>query len=346
MTSKNFVVSTFTKEHPELTETDMTFDVPIRPQSLLDFIGQDSIRERLEVLIGAARQRGETLGHCLFNGPPGLGKTTLANILAKAMGANIVVTSGPVIEKPGDLAGVLTNMKTGDVLFIDEIHRLNRSVEEYLYPAMEDFVLDIMIDSGPSARSVQVKLNQFTLVGATTRSGLLTAPLRSRFLFSCRLDYYLPAVLEKIILRTARILNLAIESDAAIEIAKRARGTPRVANNLLRWVRDFAQMRANNRITLEIVKQALDMLCIDEAGLDETDIRILEIMIEHYSGGPVGLSTIAIAIGEEPHTIEEVYEPYLILQGFIKRTPRGREVTALAYRHLEKRNQSKGGEKQ
>ena len=330
MTSKNFVVSTFAKDHPEIAQNDAALDIPLRPQSLFDFIGQDSIRERLEVLIEAARQRGETLGHCLFNGPPGLGKTTLANILAKAMGSNLVVTSGPVIEKAGDLAGVLTNLKTGDVLFIDEIHRLNRCVEEYLYPAMEDFVLDLMIDSGPSARSVQVKLNQFTLVGATTRVGLLTAPLRSRFLFSCRLNYYQPSILEKIILRTSRILNLTIEQEAAIEIAKRARGTPRIANNLLRWVRDFAQIRANNRITYDIVQQALDMLAIDEAGLDETDIRILEVMIEHYGGGPVGISTIAIAIGEEPHTIEEVYEPYLILQGFLKRTPRGREVTALS----------------
>jgi holliday junction DNA helicase RuvB len=342
LTSKNFVVSTFVKDHPEISAEDATFDIPLRPPTLQDFIGQDALRERLDVLIEAARQRGEPLGHCLFNGPPGLGKTTLANILAKAMGSNLVVTSGPVIEKPGNLAGVLTNLKTGDVLFIDEIHRLNRTVEEYLYPAMEDFVLDLMIDNGPNARSVQVKLNPFTLVGATTRVGLLTAPLRSRFLFSCRLDYYQPEILEKIILRTSRILNLNIESDAAMEIAKRSRGTPRIANNLLRWVRDFAQIRANNRVSLEIVQQALDMLAIDEAGLDETDIRILEVMIEHYGGGPVGISTIAIAIGEEPHTIEEVYEPYLILQGFLKRTPRGREVTALAYGHLKKRNQSSG----
>lgn len=340
MTSKNFVVSTFAKDHPEIAQNDAVYDVPLRPQSLGDFLGQDPIRERLTVLIEAARQRGEQLGHCLFNGPPGLGKTTLANILAKAMGTNLVVTSGPIIEKPGDLAGILTNLKAGDVLFIDEIHRLNRSVEEYLYPAMEDFVLDIMIDNGPNARSVQVKLNQFTLAGATTRAGLLTAPLRTRFLFTCRLDYYQPSIIEQIILRTSRILNVSIEPEASAEIAKRSRGTPRIANNLLRWVRDFAQIRANNQISLDIARQALDMLAIDEAGLDETDIRILEVMIGHYSGGPVGLSTIAVAIGEEPHTIEEVYEPFLILQGFIKRTPRGREVTALAYQHLEKRNQS------
>lgn len=328
--NKNFIESSFCKE-------DISFEVPLRPQSLLDFVGQDQIRDRLEVLIGAAKQRGESLGHCLFNGPPGLGKTTLANILAKAMGTNLIVTSGPVIEKPGDLAGILTNLKEKDILFIDEIHRLNRTVEEYLYPAMEDYVLDLMIDSGPSARSVQVKLNKFTLVGATTRSGLLTGPLRSRFGFTCRLDYYHPTILEKIVQRTGRILNLVLDQEAAMEIARRSRGTPRIANNLLRWVRDYAQIRAGSKINREVVNKALEMLAIDEQGLDEMDIKILEIMIGHYNGGPVGLNTIAVAIGEEGTTIEEVYEPYLIMQGFLKRTPRGREVTDLAYKHLEKR---------
>lgn len=327
---KSFIESSF-------CQADATFDVPLRPQSLADFAGQDQIRERLEVLIGAAKQRGDVLGHCLFSGPPGLGKTTLANILAKAMGTNLVVTSGPVIEKPGDLAGVLTNLKEGDILFIDELHRLSRAVEEYLYPAMEDFVLDLMIDSGPSARSVQVKLNRFTLAGATTRTGLLTAPMRSRFAFSCRLDYYPPHILEKVLQRTSRILNLNMDFEGSMEIARRARGTPRIANNLLRWVRDFAQMRTNNLINKDVVDQALEMLAIDEMGLDEMDKKILEVIIDHYEGGPVGISTIAVAIGEESSTIEEVYEPYLIMQGFLKRTPRGREATPLAYAHMRKK---------
>ena len=318
--SKSFIESSLCKE-------DVVFEVPLRPQSLSDFVGQDPVRERLEVLIGAAKQRGETLGHCLFSGPPGLGKTTLANIIAKQMGTNIVVTSGPMIEKAGDLAGVLTNLKEGDILFIDEIHRLSRVIEEYLYPAMEDFVLDLMIDSGPSARSVQVKLNKFTLVGATTRMGLLTAPLRSRFNLTCRLDYYTPEILQKIIGRTGRILNLDIDEKCLREIAVRARGTPRIANNLLRWVRDYSQIRAGGLITPQIVQSALEMLEIDEYGLDEMDKRILKMMLDHHNGGPVGLNTIAVAVGEEPHTIEEVHEPYLIMQGFLKRTPRGREVT-------------------
>jgi Holliday junction DNA helicase RuvB len=318
--SKSFIESSLCQE-------DVIFEVPLRPQSLNDFVGQDQVRERLEVLIGAAKQRGETLGHCLFSGPPGLGKTTLANIVAKLMGTNLVITSGPMIEKAGDLAGVLTNLKEGDVLFIDEIHRLSRTIEEYLYPAMEDFVLDLMIDSGPSARSVQVKLNKFTLVGATTRMGLLTAPLRSRFNLTCRLDYYTPETLEKIIGRTGRILNLTIDAASLKEIAIRSRGTPRIANNLLRWVRDFSQIRAAGKITREVVQQALNMLEIDQNGLDEMDKKILRMMIEHHNGGPVGLNTIAVAVGEEPHTLEEVHEPYLIMQGFLKRTPRGREVT-------------------
>ena len=319
-----------------IEEQDPPFEIPLRPQCLDDFVGQDTIRDRLEVIIGAAKQRGEALGHCLFSGPPGLGKTTLANILAKAMGTNLIVTSGPVIEKAGDLAGVLTSLKTGDVLFIDEIHRLNRSMEEYLYQAMEDFALDLLIDSGPSARSVQVKLNQFTLAGATTRLGLLSEPLRTRFAFTCRLDYYDAASLIRIIQRTALLLNLKLEADAAKEIAQRARGTPRVANHLLRWVRDFAQMRANNRIDKEVVDRALSMLSIDEKGLDEMDKKMLQVMIEHYEGGPVGLNTIAASLGEEPSTIEEVYEPYLIMQGLLERTPRGRKVTALGYQHIGK----------
>lgn len=330
MTTKSFIESSFVQE-------DETFEVPLRPQSLSDFIGQPGICDRLKIFIGAAKQRAEPLGHCIFSGPPGLGKTTLANILAKSMGTNLVVTSGPVIEKPGDLAGVLTNLKKGDVLFIDEIHRLNRSVEEYLYPAMEDFALDLLIDSGPNARSVQVKLNPFTLAGATTRLGLLSSPLRSRFGLTCRLDYYTPEDLEKVILRTSRILNLTIDKESTLEIAYRSRGTPRIANNLLRWVRDYAQMHTNNKITLNVVKDALGMLAIDEKGLDEMDKKILNVMIDLYEGGPVGLNTIAVAVGEESTTIEEVYEPYLIMQGFIKRTPRGREVTSLGYSHMGKK---------
>ncbi|HEV8052205.1 MAG TPA: Holliday junction branch migration DNA helicase RuvB [Parachlamydiaceae bacterium] len=317
-----------------LAKVDVTFEVPLRPQSLSDFTGQDQIRERLEVMIGAAKQRNETLNHCLFSGPPGLGKTTLANILAKSMGSNIVVTSGAVIEKPGDLAGILTHLQTGDILFIDELHRLNRAAEEYLYPALEDFVLDLMIDSGPSARSVQVKLNKFTFVGATTRVGLLSGPLRSRFGFCCRLDYYEPSLIARILQRSGRIMDLNLDVHAAMEIARRSRGTPRVAINLLRWVRDYAQMRTGSVIDVEVVNRALAMLSIDEKGLDEMDIKILEVMIDYYKGGPVGLNTIAVAVGEEPGTIEEVYEPYLILQGLLKRTPRGREVTSLGYQHL------------
>jgi Holliday junction DNA helicase RuvB len=329
--SKSFIESS-------LANVDTTFEVPLRPQSLADFTGQDHIRERLEVMIGAAKQRQETLNHCLFSGPPGLGKTTLANILAKAMGSNIVVTSGAVIEKPGDLAGILTHLQTGDILFIDELHRLNRAAEEYLYPALEDFVLDIMIDSGPSARSVQVKLNRFTFVGATTRVGLLSGPLRSRFGFCCRLDYYDPPLIARILQRSGRIMDVNLDIEAAMEIARRSRGTPRVAINLLRWVRDFAQVRTGNMIDKDVVERALTMLSIDEKGLDEMDLKILEVMIDYYKGGPVGLNTIAVAVGEEPGTIEEVYEPYLILQGLIKRTPRGREVTSLGYQHLGRLN--------
>lgn len=327
--SKSFVESSLTQE-------DVAFEVPLRPQALTDFMGQEAIKERLEVFIGAAKQRNEALGHCLFSGPPGLGKTTLATLLAKAMGTNLVVTSGPVIEKAGDLAGILTNLKQGDVLFIDEIHRMNPIIEEYLYPAMEDFALDLLIDSGPNARSVQVKLNRFTLAGATTRMGLLSSPLRSRFSFSCRLDYYAPEILVEIILRTACILNVTIDRIAALEIARRARGTPRIANNLLRWVRDFAQMRAGNKIDLSVAAKALDMLAIDHLGLDEMDLKILNTIIDHYDGGPVGINTVSVAVGEEPSTLEEVHEPYLIMLGFIQRTPRGRQATEHAYQHLNK----------
>lgn len=333
--SKNVTMSkTFIES--SLSKVDESFEVPLRPASLSDFTGQEHIKERLEVMISAAKQRGEPLNHSLFSGPPGLGKTTLANILAKAMGSNIVVTSGPAIEKPGDLAGMLTHLQTGDVLFIDELHRLNRVAEEYLYPALEDFCLDIMIDSGPNARSVQVKLNRFTFIGATTRVGLLSGPLRSRFAFCCRLDYYEPPLIAKILQRTGHILNLMLDPLAAMEIARRSRGTPRVAINLLRWVRDFAQVRAGSQIDRSVVVKALDMLSIDDKGLDETDKKILEVMLDHYKGGPVGLNAIAVAIGEEPITLEEVYEPYLIMQGFLKRTPRGRELTPLAYQHLGK----------
>ncbi len=325
--SEPFIQSSWTRE-------DEPFEVPLRPQSLLDFQGQDNIRDRLEVFMGAAKERGEALGHCLFHGPPGLGKTTLANIIAKTMGTNLVVTSGPVIEKAGDLAGLLTNLKEGDVLFIDEIHRLNRSVEEYLYPAMEDFNLDLMIDSGPSARSVQVKLNRFTLVGATTRIGLLSSPMRSRFGLNLRLDYYSPAILEKILIRSSKIMGAKVEEDGARVIAERARGTPRIANNLLRWTRDFAQIKKHPTIDGKTAHAALDMLDIDHLGLDEMDKKILSTIIDHYKGGPVGISTLAAALSEEAHTLEEVHEPFLIMKGFLKRTPRGREVTHLAFEHL------------
>lgn len=316
---------------------DETFENTLRPQSLSDFVGQELVRERLEVYMQAAKNRKEPLGHALFHGPPGVGKTTLAHVIAKTMGTNLTITSGPVIEKAGDLAGLLTNLKEGDILFIDEIHRLSHTIEEYLYPAMEDFKLDLLIDSGPSARSVQVKLQHFTLVGATTRMGLLSSPLRSRFGFTSRLDYYDAKTLEQIIFRSASILKIAIDKDGAHEIAKRARGTPRVSNNLLRWVRDFAQTRAENKIDQKTAKNALELLAIDEKGLDEMDKKLLSLIIDHHQGGPVGLSTLAVAIGEEPSTLSEVYEPYLIMQGFLKRTLRGREATPLAYKHLGKK---------
>lgn len=334
MEKENYIESTWTKP-------DEVFEKPLRPESLDDFSGQETIRERLEVLIGAAKQRGDPISHCLFYGPPGLGKTTLANIIAKSMGTKLVVTSGPILEKAGDLAGILTNLQEGDILFIDEIHRLNRVIEEYLYPAMEDFILDLLIDSGPSARSVQVKLNRFTLIGATTRAGLLTGPMRSRFPFTCRLDYYPAKTLMKIIQRSSHILHLPLEEPAALEIAARSRGTPRIANNLLRWVRDYAQMKTEKKADLPSVKAALDMIAIDHKGLDEMDKKILQTLIDYYGGGPVGISTLAIAVGEEAETLAELYEPYLILQGFMKRTPRGREATANAYTHLGKEIPSK-----
>lgn len=317
---------------------DATFEVPLRPETLKDFHGQEKLRERLELFIGAAKQRSEPLGHLLFCGPPGLGKTTLAHIIAKTMGTNLTVTSGPVLEKAGDLAGLLTNLKEGDILFIDEIHRLNRTIEEYLYPAMEDFALDLLIDSGPAARSVQVKLNKFTLIGATTRMGLLSAPLRSRFPFTCRLDYYEPSVLQEIILRSSRIVGLNLDKEGALAIAERSRGTPRIANNLLRWVRDFAQMRTNNAADRKVACTALEMLAIDHLGLDEMDKKMLEVIIDHYQGGPVGINTLSVALGEEPDTLEDVHEPYLIMQGLLKRTPRGREATLQAYSHLGREN--------
>jgi len=318
-----------------LTEEEILFDASLRPQQLAEFVGQDKLKERIEIFVSAAKKRKEPLEHMLFCGPPGLGKTTLANIIAKQMGANLKVTSGPVIEKAGDLAGLLTNLEEGDVLFIDEIHRLNRVVEEYLYPAMEDFTLDIIIDKGPSARSVRLSLARFTLVGATTRSGLLTAPLRSRFGMNNRLDYYEAHHLKQMLLRSARLLNVEVDSDGAFEIARRSRGTPRIANILLRRVRDFAQVKADNQpISRQIAHDALTLLDVDEKGLDEMDKRLLKTLIEKFSGGPVGLSSLSVAIGEETGTIEEVYEPFLIQQGLLQRTPAGRKATPLAYEHL------------
>ncbi len=316
------------------TKPDEHFEVSLRPEAFVDFVGQKSVCERLEVIIQAAKQRNEPLGHCLLHGPPGLGKTTLAAIIAKTMGTNLVVTSGPVIEKAGDLAGILTNLKEGDVLFIDEIHRLSRVIEEYLYSAMEDFTLDLMIDSGPAARSVQVKLNRFALVGATTRVGLLSSPLRSRFGLTLRLDYYCPETLKEILLRSSAILKAPLEPEGALAIAERARGTPRIANNLLRWVRDFAQIKKHATINASVTHAALAMLHIDELGLDEMDKKFLGVIIDLYRGGPVGINTLSAALSEEAHTLEEVHEPYLILKGLLKRTPRGREVTLLTYEHL------------
>ena len=320
-----------------LNRRDAEFDLTLRPGRFADFVGQGKIRERLELSVAAAQGRGDVLDHVLLCGPPGLGKTTLAYILGAAMGANVKATSGPILAKPADLAGLLTNLEKGEILFIDEIHRIQKSVEEYLYAAMEDFAIDIVLDQGAHARSVRLNLPRFTLVGATTRSGLLSAPLRSRFGMTNRLDYYTPEELCAVIQRSARILDVDITAEGAEEIAARARGTPRIANSLLRWVRDYAQVRADNRITRDVADKALAMLDVDRHGLDEMDKRILSGIIGKFGGGPVGINTIAVSVGEEPDTIEEVYEPYLIQQGLLARTPQGRTATAAAYRLLNLR---------
>ena len=317
-------------------EKERDVENALRPLSFSDFSGQNKIVENLRIFVQAARLRGESLDHTLLHGPPGLGKTTLSNIIANELGVGFKITSGPVLDKPGDLAGLLTSLETNDVLFIDEIHRLSPVVEEYRYSAMEDYRIDIMIDKGPSARSIQIDLNPFTLIGATTRSGLLTSPLRARFGINCHLEYYDTEVLTSIVTRSARLLGMEINSHAAQEIAGRSRGTPRIANALLRRVRDFAQVKGSGKIDLEIARYSLEALNIDKHGLDEIDNKILLTIIDKFKGGPVGLTTIATALGEDPGTLEEVYEPFLIKEGFMKRTPRGREVTELAYKHLGK----------
>ena len=318
----------------ERLRSDQDVEKALRPMRFGDFAGQDKILENLQVFVAAARMRGEALDHILFHGPPGLGKTTLSNIIANELGVGFKVTSGPVLDKPGDLAGLLTSLDENDVLFIDEIHRLSPVVEEYLYSAMEDYRIDIMIDKGPGARSVQLNLAPFTLIGATTRSGLLTSPLRARFGINCHLEYYSHEVLQHIVERSAHLLGVPIEEDAAREIALRSRGTPRIANSLLRRVRDFAQVKGSGKIDTAIAKYALQALNIDKYGLDEIDNKLLLTIIDKFHGGPVGIGTIATALSEDPGTVEEVYEPFLIKEGFIKRTPRGREVTELAYAHL------------
>lgn len=324
------------RQTERINEREREAENALRPLSFDDFTGQDKIVQNLQIFVAAARGRGESLDHTLLFGPPGLGKTTLANIIANELGVGFKTTSGPVLDKPGDLAGLLTSLETNDVLFIDEIHRLSPVVEEYLYSAMEDYRIDIMIDKGPSARSIQIDLNPFTLVGATTRSGLLTSPLRARFGINCHLEYYDAALLTKIVQRSARLLRVSIDSHASGEIARRSRGTPRIANALLRRVRDFAQVKGNGIIDIDIAKYALEALNIDTYGLDEIDNKLLNTIIDKFSGGPVGLTTIATAMGEDPGTVEDVYEPYLIKEGFVKRTPRGREVTDKAYQHLGK----------
>ena len=325
---------TFDIRQQEISSAEKDFENALRPLKFADFSGQKAVVENLEVFVEAAKYRGEPLDHTLLHGPPGLGKTTLSNIIANELGVGFKITSGPVLDRPGDLAGILTSLEPRDVLFIDEIHRLSPVVEEYLYSAMEDYRIDIMIDKGPSARSIQIDLNPFTLIGATTRSGMLTAPMRARFGINMHLEYYEPDTLMRILKRSASILNVPISDEAAIEIARRSRGTPRIANALLRRVRDFAQVKGTGRIDTQITRIALTALNIDQYGLDEIDNKILLTIIDKFRGGPVGLSTIATAIGEDTGTIEEVYEPFLIMEGFIKRTPRGRMVTQLAYRHF------------
>jgi Holliday junction DNA helicase RuvB len=323
---------------------DTPFDISLRPPLFSEFAGQEKVCQRLELMVEAAKQRGDVLDHILLSGPPGLGKTTLAHILSTAMGSNIKNTSGPMIEKAGDLAGLLTTLERGDLLFIDEIHRLQPAIEEYLYPAMEDFKLDIIIDQGPNARSVRLNLPKFTLVGATTRAGMLSSPLRSRFGMNCRLDYYTADELQRIILRSAGLIGVDIDDAGAFEVAARARGTPRIANNLLRWVRDYAQVRANNHVSRDVADSALTMLDIDADGLDEMDKRILEAMVHRFEGGPVGLNSLAVAIGEDAGTLEDVNEPYLIMQGYLKRTPQGRVALAPTYRKLGMAEPKRSGE--